>query len=383
MPSGSPTRLNWFLFVLLGFFWGSSYLFIKIGVDAGLQPFTLVAARLFFGMLLLGTVVAVAREALPSEPRMYGHLLVMGLFSVALPFALITWAEQSVDSSLAAVLTGAVPLFVIPIAAVLLPTEKITANAILGILIGLAGVAVVVGFNPASLAGTELVAQLALIGAAASYALGGVYARRNVQGLRPMIPAFFQVTFALVMTAIPALLLERPWEGALTVDAIVAVVWLGLLGSGVAYLIFFRLLSSWGATRTSLVAYLLPIWGHPARGAGPQRADRRAPAGRDRTGHRRHRPREHARIGAADLAPPARAGADRSRGLTAGRPSRLHNLRAIGRHLRAYRCGRPCGRPGRLERRQDTCSDHSCGWWPCSRSSRCWRASASASTTPA
>ena len=133
-----------------------------------------------------------------------------------MPFALITWAEQSVDSSLAAVLTGAVPLFVIPIAAVLLPTEKITANAVVGILIGLVGVAVVVGFNPASLAGTELVAQLALIGAAASYALGGVYARRNVQGLRPMIPAFFQVTFALVMTAIPALLLERPWEGALT-----------------------------------------------------------------------------------------------------------------------------------------------------------------------
>jgi drug/metabolite transporter (DMT)-like permease len=261
MPNGSPTRLNWFLFVLLGFFWGSSYLFIKIGVDAGLQPFTLVAARLFFGMLLLGIVVAVAREALPTEPRMYGHLLVMGLFSVALPFALITWAEQSVDSSLAAVLTGAVPLFVIPFAAVLLPTEKITTNAVLGILIGLVGVAVVVGFNPATLAGTELVAQLALIGAAASYALGGVYARRNVQGLRPMIPAFFQVTFALVMTAIPALLLERPWEGELTADAIVAVIWLGLLGSGAAYLIFFRLLRSWGATRTSLVAYLLPIWG--------------------------------------------------------------------------------------------------------------------------
>jgi drug/metabolite transporter (DMT)-like permease len=261
MASGTSTRLDWILFVLLGFFWGSSYLFIKIGVDAGLQPFTLVAARLFFGLLLLGTVVAVAREALPREPRMYGHLLVMGFFSVALPFMLITWAEQSVDSSLAAVLTGAVPLFVIPFAALFLPSERITTNAVLGILIGLAGVAVVVGFNPASLAGTELTAELALIGAAASYALGGVYARRNVHGLRPMIPALFQVAFALVMTAIPALLLERPWEGALGTEAIFAVIWLGLLGSGAAYLIFFRLLRSWGATRTSLVAYLLPIWG--------------------------------------------------------------------------------------------------------------------------
>ena len=261
MAPGSATRLDWFLFILLGFFWGSSYLFIKIGVDEGLQPFTLVATRLFFGLLLLGAVVAIAREQLPRQPRMYGHLLMMGFFSVALPFLLITWAEQSVDSSLAAVLTGAVPLFVIPFAAILLPSEKITLNAVIGIAIGLVGVAVVVGFNPASLVGTELVAQLALIGAAASYALGGVYARRNVQGLRPMIPAFFQVLFALVMTAIPAILLERPWEGPLTTSAIFAVIWLGLLGSGAAYLIFFRLLRSWGATRTSLVAYLLPIWG--------------------------------------------------------------------------------------------------------------------------
>jgi drug/metabolite transporter (DMT)-like permease len=261
MAPGSSTRLDWFLFILLGFFWGSSYLFIKIGVEAGLEPFTLVASRLFFGLLLLGAVVAIAREQLPREPRMYGHLIVMGLFSVALPFALITWAEQSVDSSLAAVLTGAVPLFVIPFAAVFLPAERITFNAVLGIAIGLIGVAVVVGFNPATLAGTDLLPQLALIGAAASYALGGVYARRNVHGLRPMIPAFFQVAFALVMTAIPALLLERPWEGPFGADAIFAVIWLGLLGSGAAYLIFFRILRSWGATRTSLVAYLLPIWG--------------------------------------------------------------------------------------------------------------------------
>ena len=259
--SAPSTRLDWILFVLLGFFWGSSYLFIKIGVEAGLQPFTLVALRLLIGLALLAVVVGVAREALPREGRMYGHLAVMGFFSVALPFMLITWAEQSVDSSLAAVLTGAVPLFVIPFAALILPSERITLNGLLGVGIGLVGVAIVVGFDPASLAGTGLVAQLALIGAAASYAIGGVYARRNVQGLRPMIPALFQVAFALVMTGIPALVLERPWERGMAPEAIFAVVWLGLLGSGAAYLVFFRLLRSWGATRTVLVAYLLPIWG--------------------------------------------------------------------------------------------------------------------------
>ncbi len=260
-PAATSSRLDWILFVLLGFFWGSSYLFIKIGIDAGLEPFTLVSLRLLFGLALLGSVVVIAREPLPREPRMIGHLVVLGFFSVALPFGLITWAEQSVDSSLAAVLTGAVPLFVIPFAALLLPAERITFNALLGIAIGLVGVAIVVGFDPSSLAGSELTAELALIGAAASYAIGGVYARRNVHGLRPMIPALFQVGFALVMMAIPAVLLERPWERGITADALFAVIWLGLLGSGAAYLIFFRLLGHWGATRTSLVAYLLPIWG--------------------------------------------------------------------------------------------------------------------------
>lgn len=257
----APTRLDWALFILLGFIWGSSYLFIKIGVEAGLEPFTLVSLRLLVGLALLAVVVRVAGEPLPREPRMIGHLVVLGFFSVALPFGLITWAEQSVDSSLAAVLTGAVPLFVIPFAALFLPAERITINRLLGIAIGLIGVAIVVGFDPADLAGNELIAEIALIAAAVSYAIGGVYARRNVHGLRPMIPALFQVGIALVMMSIPALVLERPWERGLAPEALFAVVWLGLLGSGAAYLIFFRLLGRWGATRTSLVAYLLPIWG--------------------------------------------------------------------------------------------------------------------------
>ena len=257
----SSTGLDWALFVLLSFFWGSSYLLIKIGVEAGLEPFTLVSLRLLFGLALLAAVVRVAREPLPREPRMLGHLAVLGFFSVALPFGLITWAEQSVDSSLAAVLTGAVPLFVIPFAALMLPAERITVNGLAGIAIGLIGVAIVVGFDPAALATNELIAEIALIGAAASYAAGGVYARRHVHGLRPMIPALFQVGFALVMMSIPALLIERPWERGLAPEALFAVVWLGLLGSASAFLIFFRLLGHWGATRTSLVAYLLPIWG--------------------------------------------------------------------------------------------------------------------------
>jgi drug/metabolite transporter (DMT)-like permease len=254
-------RLDWLLFVLLGFFWGSSYLFIKIGVEAGLAPFTLVALRLLIGGIVLATVVAVAREALPRSPRTYANLFVLGILSVALPFSLITWAEQSVTSALAAILTAPVPLFVILIAAVFLKDERITANRLVGLAIGLIGVAVLVGFDPDDLASGTLVAELALIGAAASYAAGGVYARRTMQGLRPMIPALFQVTFALLIAATLALIFERPAGLRLTAEAGFAVIWLGVFGSGLAYLIFFRLLKRWGATRTSMVAYLLPVFG--------------------------------------------------------------------------------------------------------------------------
>ncbi|MGH2703455.1 MAG: DMT family transporter, partial [Actinomycetota bacterium] len=181
-PQVASSRFDWLLFILLGFLWGSSYLFIKIGVEAGLQPFTLVALRLLVGLTLLALVVAAARERLPRSARTYAHLMVMAAFSVAIPFSLITWAEQSVDSTLAAVLNGSVPLFVIVIAAVFLRDEPISANRILGLAVGFVGVAILVGFDPAQLAAGDMTAKLALVGSSVSYAIGAVYARRMVHG---------------------------------------------------------------------------------------------------------------------------------------------------------------------------------------------------------
>ncbi len=154
------------------------------------------------------------------------------------------------------------PLFVIPIAALLLG-ERITLAKIVGVTIGMVGVAILVGFDPAQIGRTDLSPQLVLVGAALSYALGGVYARRFVHGLRPMIPALFQVTFAMIMAGVGAFAFENPIGalGGLPFEAFVAVIWLGLFGSGLAYLIFYRLLNNWGPTRTSLVAYTLPVWG--------------------------------------------------------------------------------------------------------------------------
>jgi drug/metabolite transporter (DMT)-like permease len=255
------SRLDWGLFLALGLMWGTSYLFIKIGVET-LPTFTLVAVRLGIGLVFLAAVVAVARERLPRDPKIYGHLLVMSVVNVALPFALITSAEQSVDSAVAAILNGGVPLFTIVIAALFLHDEPITVNRIFGLLIGYAGVILLVGRGFGSGGGEGAISgELALLGSTASYGLGAVYARRNVRGLRPMIPALFQVLFAFVITGVIALLIERPFDVVWTGRSIFAVLWLGLLGSGLAYLCFFRLLQSWGATRTTMVAYLLPIVG--------------------------------------------------------------------------------------------------------------------------
>ena len=263
MTAARSTRLDWFLFVLLGFFWGSSYLFIKIGVEAGLPPFTLITLRLLFGFILLATVVAIAREPLPRDPKTYGHLIVMGAVNIAIPFSLITWAELTVDSALAAILTAPVPLFVIVIAAIFLRDERITINRLAGLAVGFIGVAILVGFDPGEVAAGNLAGEIALIGATLSYACGAVYARRNIRGLRPMIPAVFQVGFALTMVSVLAFVFERPIDvvSRITPEALFAVVWLGILGSGLAYLLFFRTLGRWGATRTSMVAYLLPVFG--------------------------------------------------------------------------------------------------------------------------
>src|SRR4051794_1831107 len=219
--------------------------------------------RLLIGFVLLATVVAIAREPLPRDLRTYGHLAVMGTINIAIPFGLITYAESlpAIDSSLASVINSAVPLFVIVIAAIFLKGETITVNRLVGLAVGFVGVAILVGFDLTDLGSSSAIGELALVGATISYAFGNVYAKAHVHGLRPMVPALFQVFFGLLVTGTLAFLTEHPLAVVPAPEAILAVVWLGLLGSGVAYLSYFRILQHWGATRTSMVAYLLPVYG--------------------------------------------------------------------------------------------------------------------------
>ena len=256
-----PTRSDWLLLLVLGIMWGTSYAFIKLGVET-LPTFTLIATRLLIGVVLLWTVVGLARESLPRSPRIYLHLAVMALINIVIPFILITWAEQSVDSAIAAILNGAVPLIVIVLAALTFHDEPITLNRLVGVVVGYVGVVVLVLPGLAgALGGSEVTGEVALLGSTVAYAIGAVYSRRNIRGLRPMIPAAFQVGFAFLIMTVLAFAFENPLGVAWNQNAVIAVVWLGLLGSGVAYLIMFRLLSRIGATATSQLAYLLPVVG--------------------------------------------------------------------------------------------------------------------------
>ena len=256
----SPTWV-WILFLALGFFWGSSYLWIKIGLES-LPPLTLIAGRLLLGGAFLAAVVAIARQPLPRQPRQYGHLLVMAVVNIVFPFILITVGEQSIDSALASILNTTVPLTVIVLAPMFLPDERITLPKVAGLALGFAGVILLVAPDLVNLSDADLSGELMMIGSSVCYGIGNVYSKRNVRGLRPMIPALFQVLFAAAVVVPLALIVDQPF-GRVTPapEAILAVAWLGIFGSGLAYLCYFTILANWGATRTSMVAYLLPVVG--------------------------------------------------------------------------------------------------------------------------
>jgi drug/metabolite transporter (DMT)-like permease len=166
--------------------------------------------------------------------------------------------------NIAAILNGSVPLIVIVLAALVFHDEPITLNRLAGIAIGYVGVIVLVA--PGLLSGTAnsaISGEVALVGSTIAYAVGAVYSRMMLRGLglAPVIPAVFQVGFALVMIGALSLAFEQPFSVAWNSNALIAVVWLGLLGSGLAYLVQFRLLTRIGATGASQVAYLLPVVG--------------------------------------------------------------------------------------------------------------------------
>ena len=247
---------------LLALMWGSSYLFIKIGVET-LPPLSLVVLRLLVGFAILLVVVGVTRTPLPRDPRTLGHLAILGAVNIAIPFWLIGWAEQHIASGLTGILQSTSPFFTLVLAASFVHDEHVTRGRVAGIAIGFLGIFVLSAHDLTDLgttAGTQrLLAQLAVVLASLAYAAGNTYARRTLREARPLVLATGQVGWALAIVVVLALLVDGGITLPTVPQAALAVGWLGTIGTGFAYLVFFRLLSGWGPTRASLVSYLLPV----------------------------------------------------------------------------------------------------------------------------
>ncbi|MCC6189423.1 MAG: EamA family transporter [Anaerolineales bacterium] len=257
---------EWTAFAVLGLVWGSSFLWIKIAV-AETGPFTLVAFRLLFGALGLLAVMAAQKTRLPRDRRTLLAYGFMGVFNTAAPFVLITWGEQHIDSSLASILNGTVPLFTIIFAHLWLADEKITVARLAGLALGFVGIVVLVSRDLApgalseSLAGMGLWGQAAVLTAAISYAVAITFSRRHLRNQPPVLQAGMVLVIADALLWAAAPVAERPLNLPDTGLAWFAILWLGLLGSCAAYLLFFYLINAWGPTRASLVTYVFPVIG--------------------------------------------------------------------------------------------------------------------------
>jgi drug/metabolite transporter (DMT)-like permease len=248
------------LFVVLAAAWGSSYLFIKIGVET-LPVFSLVTWRLVFGSALLVAAVATMRVPLPRDPRIVGRLAVLSVINIVVPFGLITWAEQSIDSGLASILNATTPLFTLLLSVLILRGDRMTGIRLAGLFVGFAGVIVI---SSGSLGGPgalgEITGIVAVVIASVSYALGNIFVARQVRGrVDPTAAALGQVGLALPMIAILGLAVDGGIVLPSVPEALFSVAWLGIVGSGLAYLLFFRLLAVWAPTRVSLVTYLMQV----------------------------------------------------------------------------------------------------------------------------
>jgi drug/metabolite transporter (DMT)-like permease len=248
------------MFVALAVTWGASFLFIAVGLE-GLTPEQVVWGRLVLGALALSLICAVTRSPLPRDPRLWVHLFVVALLLCVLPFSLFAWAQQHVSSGVASILNATTPLMTMVVGLAVLPQERPTRARVGGLLLGFAGVLVVLGVGDGT-AGGERLGELACLGATASYGLAFVYLRRFVagRGLPALTTATAQVLLGAAVMLLATPLIARP-APVLSGRVVGAVVLLGVVGTGLAYVWNTAIVNRWGATNASTVTYLTPLVG--------------------------------------------------------------------------------------------------------------------------
>lgn len=243
--------------VLLAAIWGWSFLFIKVGLR-GLTPTAVAFTRITLGMfVMLGTLRARGLR-MPRDRAAWRHFAVMGVFYSALPFSLLAWSEQHITSALTAVVNACTPLFA-ALAAAFVLGERLKGVQLSGLLLGFVGVGVAAGVGGRDLATSSLVGVLATVAASASYGFCFAYATRHLRGVPPVIAASGQLVTAAIAIA-PFALVTTARDGIHLDGRIIAsMVLLGAVGTGLAYLLNYQTIALVGATRASIVTYLVPV----------------------------------------------------------------------------------------------------------------------------
>lgn len=250
-------RLDFVMLLLLSVLWSSSFLFIRIASPV-LGPVLLVELRVGIAAIILFVVVWISRQHDSRWRQQWRQYAVLGATNAALPFTLIATAELHLTASLAAILNATTPLFTAVVAAFWLK-QPLTLTKIAGLALGIAGVAILVGWNAQPLTGVFLLSIGASLLGAISYAIAGVYAKRAFAGTAPMHLAYGQQAAATILLA-PFAVVARP-QGHVTLLVGSAVAALAIACTALAYLVYFRLIQQVGPTNTLLVTFLIPVFG--------------------------------------------------------------------------------------------------------------------------
>lgn len=251
---------EWIAFCAAGLIWGTSFLWIKVALEE-IGPFTLVAFRLLFGAMSLLAVMWIARKRVPRDLKTLKALAVMALLNPGVPFLLISWSETRIDSSVASILNAMVPLFTILIAHAMLPDEKITRSRLLGLILGFFGVVALMS-RDLRLSGLHGAwGYLAMLGATVLYGFASVHSRKRLRGFSPIVQSAVVTLISDVFIWLALPITEWPLKVPVLAWTWVALLWMGLLGTCVAFLCYFYLLNSWGATRASVVNFVFPLVG--------------------------------------------------------------------------------------------------------------------------
>lgn len=257
--SSSINSKVWVMLIFLSILWGGSFFFVGITVN-DLPPLTIVTLRVGIAAFTLWGIAIMMGLRPPRSLKVLVSFLGMGLLNNVIPFALIVWGQTQIASGLASILNAATPIFTVVVAGILLPDERPTPLKIIGVALGFVGVAAMIGV-PVLGDESNLLAQLAIVGAAISYAFAGVYGRRfKSLGVSPIITAAGQVT-ASTLVLLPIMLFI---DGTIETDGISINTWLAVVGlavasTAIAYVLYFKILELAGATNVLLVTLLVPV----------------------------------------------------------------------------------------------------------------------------